>query len=75
MNVYPNPTKDVVTVTNAQGKTLRIVDFEGRIVNTQAITNNTHEVSLKSIGSKGEYIFQLLGENNETITTQKVVMQ
>ena len=75
MNVYPNPTKDVVTVTNAQGKTLRIVDFEGRIVNTQAITNNTHEVSLKSIGSKGEYIFQLLGENDETITTQKVVMQ
>ena len=75
MNVYPNPTKDVVTVTNAQGKTLRIVDFEGRIVSTQAITNNTHEVSLKSIGSKGEYIFQLLGENDETITTQKVVMQ
>ncbi len=75
MNVYPNPTKDVVTVTNAQGKTLRIIDFQGRIVNTQAITNNTHEVSLKPIGSKGEYIFQLLGENNETITTQKVVMQ
>ncbi len=75
INVYPNPTKDVVTVTNAEGKTLRIVDFQGRIVSTQAITNNTHEVSLKSIGSKGEYIFQLLGENNETITTQKVVMQ
>ena len=75
MVVYPNPTKDVVTINNAQGKTLRIIDFQGRLVNTQIVTSNAHEVSLKAIATKGEYIFQLIGENNETITTQKVVMQ
>ena len=75
MVVYPNPTKDVVTINNAQGKTLRIIDFQGRLVNTQIVTSNAHEVSLKAIATKGEYIFQLIGENNETITTQKVMMQ
>jgi hypothetical protein len=75
MVVYPNPTKDVVTINNAQGKTLRIVDFQGRLVNTQIVTSNAHDVSLKAIATKGEYIFQLIGENNETIATQKVVMQ
>lgn len=75
MVVYPNPTKDVVTINNAQGKTLRIIDFQGRLVNTQIVTSNAHEVSLKAIATKGEYIFQLIGENNETITSQKVVMQ
>ena len=75
MVIYPNPTKDMVTINNAQGKTLRIVDFQGRIVNTQIVTSNAHDVSLKAIATKGEYIFQLIGENNETIVTQKVVMQ
>ena len=73
--VYPNPTKDLVTIKNAQGKTLRIIDFQGRLVNTQIVTSNAHDVSLKTIATKGEYIFQLIGENNETIATQKVVMQ
>jgi hypothetical protein len=72
--VYPNPTKDIVTIKNAQGNTLRIVDFQGRIVSTQIVTSNAHEVSLKTIGTKGEYLFQLLGENNQTLTTQKVVL-
>ena len=75
MVVYPNPTKDLVTIKNAQGKTLRIVDFQGRIVNTQIVTSNAHEVSLKAIATKGEYIFQLIGENNETIARQKIVLQ
>ena len=75
MLVYPNPTKDIVTIKNAQGNTLRIVDFQGRVVSTQVVSSNVHEVSLKTIGTKGEYIFQLLGENNQTIATQKVVMQ
>ena len=73
--VYPNPTKDIVTINNAQGKTLRIVDFQGRLVNTQIVTSNAHEVSLKAIATKGEYIFQLIGENNETIARQKIVLQ
>ena len=75
MVVYPNPTKDVVTIQNAQGKTLRIVDFQGRLVNTQIVTSNAHDVSLKAIATKGEYIFQLIGENNETIARQKIVLQ
>jgi hypothetical protein len=73
--VYPNPTKDVVTINNAQGKTLRIVDVQGKEVYNQKVSSSSMEVSMKAIGTRGEYIFQLINENNSIESTQKIILQ
>jgi hypothetical protein len=75
MNVYPNPTKDLVTVTNAQGKTLQIIDIQGRLVNAQEITKNYHEISLKSIGAKGTYILHIIDGNGNSIKENKIILE
>ncbi len=73
--VYPNPTKDVVTINNAQGKTLRIVDVQGKEVYNQKVNASSMEMSMKAIATRGEYIFQLINENNSIESTQKIILQ
>jgi hypothetical protein len=73
--VYPNPTKDVVTINNAQGKTLRIVDVQGKEVYNQKVSSSSMEVSMKAIATRGEYILQLINENNSIESTQKIILQ
>ena len=73
--VYPNPTKDIVTINNAEGKTLRIVDVQGKEVFNQKVNASSMEVSMKAIATRGEYIFQLINENNSIESTQKIILE
>ena len=73
--VYPNPTKDVVTITNAQGKTLRIVDVQGKEVYNQKVTTSSMEVSMKALGAKGMYLVHIVDANNESIQKQQIILE
>ena len=73
--VYPNPTKDVVTITNAQGKTLRIVDVQGKEVYNQKVNTSSMEVSMKALGVKGMYLVHIVDANNESIQTKQIVLE
>lgn len=73
--VYPNPTKDVVTINNAQGKTLRIVDVQGKEVYNSTISTAKTEVSLKTMGAKGMYLLHIIDANNESIQTKQIVLE
>ena len=73
--VYPNPTKDVVTITNAQGKTLRIVDVQGKEVYNQKVNTSSMEVSMKALGAKGMYLLHIVDANNESIQTKQIVLE
>jgi hypothetical protein len=73
--VYPNPTKDVVTINNAQGKTLRIVDVQGKEVYNQKVTTSTMELSMKTLGSKGMYVLHIVDANNESVQTKQIVLE
>lgn len=73
--VYPNPTKDVVTINNAQGKTLRIVDVQGKEVYNQKVNASSMEVSMKAIATRGTYVLHILDLNNETIQTKQIVLE
>jgi Concanavalin A-like lectin/glucanases superfamily/Secretion system C-terminal sorting domain len=73
--VYPNPTKDVVTINNAQGKMLRIVDVQGKEVYNQKVSSSSMEVSMKSLGAKGMYLLHILDANNESIQTKLIVLE
>jgi len=75
LTVYPNPTKDIVTISNAQGKNLRIVDIQGKIVYNALISSAKTEISLKNIGTKGMYVLHLLDANNELVQTKQIVLE
>ena len=75
LNIFPNPTKDVVNINQAMGYTLRIVDFSGKEVFNQLVNNNKYEVSLKQLGSKGVYLITLSNENQQLISSQKIVLE
>ncbi len=75
MVVYPNPTKDVVTINNAQGNTLRIVDVQGKEVYNALITTAKTEISLKSLGAKGMYVLHILDANNVSIQSKQIVLE
>ena len=73
--VYPNPTKDIVTIKNAQGNTLRILNVEGKEVYNQKMTGNTMDISLKTLGAKGMYILHIEDANNERIQSKQIILE
>jgi len=73
--VYPNPTKDIVTIKNAQGNTLRILNVEGKEVYNQKVNGNTLDISLKTLGAKGMYILHIQNANNEMIQTKQIILE
>ena len=73
--VYPNPTKDIVIINNAQGNTLRIIDAQGKEVYNQKVTTSTMELSMKTLGSKGMYVLHIVDANNESVQTKQIVLE
>jgi hypothetical protein len=73
--VYPNPTKDIVTINNAQGNTLRIIDAQGKEVYNQKVTTSTMDLSMKTLGSKGMYVLHIVDANNESVQTKQIVLE
>jgi hypothetical protein len=73
--VYPNPTKDIVTIKNALGNTLRILNVEGKEVYNQKVTGNTLDVSLKTLGAKGMYILHIQDANNVSIQSKQIILE
>jgi hypothetical protein len=73
--VYPNPTKDVVMINNAEGKTLRIVDVQGKEVFNQKVNTSSMEVSMKAIATRGTYVLHILDSNNESVQTKQIVLE
>ena len=75
MVIYPNPTKDVVTINNAQGKTVKIVDVQGKEVYNAVLPNAKTEISLKALGAKGMYVVHILDANNLPVQTKQIVLE
>ncbi len=80
MNVYPNPTSDVLFIeasdVNAlKNYTYRIVNLEGKEVYKNFVTATKTEISLKTLGSKGIYVLHILDENGTSIENKKIVLE
>ncbi len=74
--VYPNPTKDVITIKNAQGNKLRIIDVEGKeLFLSKQINSIQFDLNMKSFTSSGIYIFQILDEKGAMIESKKVILE
>ncbi|WP_157754702.1 T9SS type A sorting domain-containing protein [Salinivirga cyanobacteriivorans] len=66
--IYPNPSKGQVTIANASGYNVKIMDMAGRLVKEKAISTNNYQVDLR----KGIYLVQLTS-NKETQTSVLMV--
>ena len=73
--VYPNPTKDIITINNAHGNTIKILDLQGKEVYNALATSAKTEISLKSIGAKGMYILHIVDEKGVSIENKKIVLE
>lgn len=80
MNVYPNPTSDVVIIeTNdvaaLNGYSYKMVDLQGKQVYKELVTKSKTEISLKSIGAKGVYILHVVDAQGVSIENKKIVLE
>ena len=73
--VYPNPTKDVITIHNAQGKTVKIIDVQGKEVYNAVLPSAKTEISLKGFGKTGVYVLHVVDANNASIQTKQIVLE
>ncbi len=63
-NIYPNPCKDELKInilSNNMGISAQILDITGRVISTQALSNNIINTSELS---KGIYFIRVFNENN-----------
>lgn len=69
-SVYPNPATDFVTLSNANGSQVKVIDIMGRVVMQQTINSNSQQISTKAL-ENGVYMLQVT--NNGNTTTQKLI--
>ena len=80
MNVYPNPTSDVVIIETSDvaalnGYSYKMVDLQGKQVYKEQVTKSKTEISLKSIGAKGVYILHVVDAQGVSIENKKIVLE
>ncbi len=68
--VFPNPTNDRITIPIQGNKTIIIADLHGKVV--KSFTTDQQVISLFDIAA-GQYVITILNNENEIITTQKMI--
>jgi ELWxxDGT repeat protein len=75
LSVYPNPTHDEIAVISKlnQPAQLQVYDVVGKKYLHQQLTPNQQQnLSLRNFPA-GVYIFKIIGMNDETVATQRVI--
>ena len=68
--VFPNPTNNRITIPIQGNKTVIIADMHGKII--KSFTTDQQVISLFDIAA-GQYVITILNNENEIITTQKMI--
>ena len=80
MNVYPNPTSDVIVIEASDvaalnGYSYKLFDVQGKEVYNALVTNAKTEISMKTFGKAGVYILHVVDANNVSIETKQIVLE
>ncbi len=80
MNVYPNPTSDVIIIDASDvaalnGYSYKLFDAQGKEVYNALVTNAKTEISMKTFGKAGVYILHVVDVNNISIETKQIVLE
>jgi hypothetical protein len=73
ITIYPNPAKDVITISGLQGKgQLQLTNMQGDVLMQQNVQAQSMVINLSTFAN-GTYILKYL--NNKTTTIQKLIKQ
>ncbi len=80
MTLYPNPTTDMLFIEAGDANALdgyryHILDAVGKEVYNQLVKNIKTEIPLKSLGTAGMYLFEVIDQQNKTIQSSKIVLE
>ncbi|MGC4101473.1 LamG-like jellyroll fold domain-containing protein [Ferruginibacter sp.] len=74
LNIFPNPVKDVVTISGLQQKgMLRLFAVDGKLIQQQVVRSQTLTLDLGKLNA-GTYVLQY-SNNDGVISTQKIIKQ
>ena len=80
IKVYPNPSNDVVFIdfqdfAVLENYRMKIIGLDGREITHELINMGQYRYEISQFGAKGLYILQLFDEQNELVTTRKILLQ
>lgn len=68
--VYPNPANDFVTISDANGSEVRILDMLGRTLITKSVKSSNETISIDNLNN-GMYMIQIVKDGKTS--TQKLI--
>jgi Concanavalin A-like lectin/glucanases superfamily/Secretion system C-terminal sorting domain len=75
INVYPNPAKNTVTISGAEGYDLTIFNIEGRKVYSSLLDTDYFQAQFKDSLPTGLYIIKLSSDQDEITNEYKLVVE
>jgi hypothetical protein len=76
VKVYPNPTKDYVTlVSDNQSGLIKLHNIVGQLIYSQPITQLETVIPIKQFGVSGLNLLSIYDDNNKLIQTEKIILQ
>ena len=70
--IYPNPTKDKLTITNVYNSKIEITDIRGTIISSEYTSSNFMKLNLSEL-EKGTYIVRIIKDN--TVIIRKIILK
>ncbi len=79
INVYPNPTKDIVIISNMQANSntvykVRVLNSIGQNLFNSEITQPENKINISDIGGPGIYLLEILDKRNNVMINKKIVL-
>lgn len=71
LNIYPNPSKGEINISNVKSGTYHLYDPSGKLVKNGAFNNN--KISLQTLPAT--YILKITSDDKKTTTSEKVIIQ
>ena len=72
ISVYPNPFRDVLTVTAEERSTVHFYDMSGKMVGSHALVKGTNVLSPAAL-KPGVYLYQVKNTSGTVIASGKVI--
>ena len=72
LSVYPNPFREILTVTSEDKATVHFYDMSGKMVGSHALVKGTNVLSPAAL-KPGVYLYQVKNTSGTVIASGKVI--
>lgn len=75
ISIYPNPTKDLLTITNESGirfNSIEILDLTGKLVYTETINSSVYQINTANLQA-GLYVLKVVDGNGKPFQTKFII--